>query len=166
MDLRLQRARVQEPLWLEKKHVHRDEETGIWVMDLPKTKSGNRRTVPLHEALLAEGFLEFVAAALEGLLFVGDKTPKATNDQRSIQEQRARPTIADWIQSHMELEDGVDPNHGWRHGFITRATGRMDKRYANAICGHNEKSDVSDRYLTGMIAELKTAMDSFPLYIV
>ena len=39
-------ARVQEPLWLEKKHIRRDEETGIWVMDLPRTKTSNPRTVP------------------------------------------------------------------------------------------------------------------------
>jgi integrase len=158
-------ARVQEPLWLEKKHIQRDEETGIWVMKFPKTKTSNPRTVPLHDSLIEEGFLDFVAKAPDGLLFVGDKMPKAENEERTIQEYRAS-SLATWIQDNLDLEAGVDPNHGWRHTFITRATGKMDKRFANAICGHNEKQDVSDGYFTASVEEMKTALDSFPRYTV
>jgi hypothetical protein len=38
----------------------------------------------------------------------------------------------------------------------------MDKRFANAICGHNEKQDVSDGYFTATVMEMKAALDRFP----
>lgn len=156
-------SRIQEPLWLAKDDVEQDVETGIWTMTFRQTKTGNARTVPLHDALIDEGFLSFVQAAPNGLLFVGDRPRKVINVERTIQEQRASQ-IAEWIQHHLELSDGVDPNHGWRHSFITRATGRMEERIQHAICGHNEKRDVADGYFTATISEMKAGLDRFPRY--
>ena len=156
-------SRIQEPLWLGKKDVERDAETGIWIMTFRQTKTGKARIVPLHDALIDEGFLDFAGSAPDGLLFVGDRPRKVINLERTIQEQRASQ-IAEWIQQHLELSEGVDPNHGWRHSFITRATGRMEERIQHAICGHNEKRNVADGYFTATIAEMKAGLDNFPRY--
>lgn len=155
-------ARVQEPLWLEKKDFWCDEDTGIWVMRFAQTKTGRARTVPLHDALLEEGLLAFVQAAPDGYLVVEDGVPRK-GASRSIQEQRASQ-IAEWIRGHVHLEVGVDPNHGWRHTFITRATGKMEERVQHAICGHNEKRTVADSYYTATIAEMKAGLDRFPKF--
>ncbi len=158
-------SRIQEPLWLAKADVEQDAETGIWIMTFRQTKTGNARIVPLHAALIDEGFLDFVRSAPDGLLFVGDRPRKVINVERTIQEQRASQ-IAEWIQHHIELSEGVDPNHGWRHSFITRATGRMEERIQHAICGHNEKRDVADGYFTATIAEMKAGLDNLPPYLL
>ncbi len=67
-------ARVQEVLWLKTSDIR--TEAGFDVMCLPRTKDGHARMVPLHQALIDDGFLDFVRAAPEGWLFVGDKPPK------------------------------------------------------------------------------------------
>ena len=158
-------ARVQEPCWLEKKHVWRDEETGIWVMMFPQTKTDLSRVVPLHDALVDEGLLDFVQAAPSGLLFVGDRPRKQMNEVRSIQEQRASQ-IAEWIRANAKLDAGVDPNHGWRHSFVSRVTGKMEDRVLRAICGHNQKRSAADGYFHATVAEMKAGLDRFPRYKV
>ena len=130
-------ARVQEPCWLRKEHVEYDKATGVWIMTFWRTKTNKPRIVPLHDALIEEGFLDFWRAAPDGFLFVDDGKPRK-GVSRTIQEQRASQ-IAEWIKKGAKLDEGVDPNHGWRHTFITKANGRMNKRVQNAICGHNQK---------------------------
>ncbi|MCX8255324.1 Phage integrase family protein [Beijerinckiaceae bacterium RH AL1] len=157
-------ARVQEPCWLQKKDVYRDDDTSIWVMRFPQTKNGLARVVPLHDELIAEGLLDYVQCADDGYLFVDDRRPRK-GTSRTIQEQRASQ-IAEWIGDHVDLDDGVDPNHGWRHTFITRSTGKMETRIQHAICGHNQKRTVADGYFTATIGEMKAALDRFPPFNV
>ena len=158
-------ARVQEPCWLEKKHFRMED--GIWVVGYPRTKDGNARVVPLHDALIDEGLVAFVEAAPDGLLFVGDKARSGTPD-RTIQEVRASE-LAAWIQDNIDLEDGVDPNHGWRHTWISIASSvsvNISKRHQNAITGHNKNKDASDGYCAFPLRELKVALDKFPQYAI
>ncbi len=155
-------ARIQEPLWLRKSDVRRED--GIWVMDFRQTKDGFARTVPIHHGLVAEGFLGFVDAAPDGYLFIDDRTrkPGAT---RSPQEMRAAE-LAAWVRSKVEMEDGLSPNHAWRHTWITYAEANgIPKRFSNRITGHGNK-DVSDRYVTGLVPLLAAEIAKFPCFVI
>ncbi|MGD0636294.1 MAG: DUF6538 domain-containing protein [Beijerinckiaceae bacterium] len=156
-------ARIQEVCWLSKKDIWCEK--GIWVMRFPMTKDGHARTVPLHDALIDEGFLDFWRNAPDGPLFVGDR-PQKPGATRSAPEQRASE-IAAWIQEKIKLEEGVSPNHGWRHTFITNAEGAdIWKRTANAITGHNKNKDASDGYVALPVEILKRALDKYPRYVI
>ncbi len=155
-------CRIQEVCWLRKEDFA--EEGGIAVVDFRQTKTGNARRVPLHDALIEEGLRDFVKGASEGYLFVGDRE-RGVGATRTQQEQRASQ-IAEWIQDKLGLEEGVDPNHGWRHTWISLASARsvgIDKRFQNIICGHSG-ADVSDDYHEATIKELKEVLDRFPRY--
>ena len=133
-------ARIQEVCWLEKSHVWNEE--GIFVMRFPMTKDGMARTVPIHDALIREGLLEFWKNAPDGALFTGDRPPKP-GVTRPPAEQRASD-VAAWISASIELDEVLSPNHAWRHTFITRAEGAgISKRMANALAGHNRRRDAS-----------------------
>jgi hypothetical protein len=119
----------------------------------------------LSRAGISEGFLDFWRNAPDGSLFVGDRPQKA-GATRSPQEQRASE-IAAWIQEKITLEDGVSPNHDWRHTFITNAeSAGISKRTANAITGYNKNGDASDRYVALSIATMKRALDKYPRYVI
>ena len=156
-------ARIQEVFWLRKEDIWL--EGAIWVIRFPRTKEARARTVPVHDALIAEGFIDFWRAAADGPLFTGDM-PQKEGVTRTPAEMRASE-LATWIQQNVALEDGVSPNHGWRHTFLTIAEGvGISKRHANAIAGHNRKKDASDGYVAFPIDVLKREIDKVSAYDV
>jgi integrase len=73
--------------------------------------------------------------------------------------------LAEWVQKHVDLGEGVSPNHGWRHSFSTNAEAAgVPKRISTALTGHNKKKDASDGYVTPSLGQLREAMDRFPRY--
>ncbi len=154
-------ARIQEVCWLSREDIWREGD--IWVMRFPRTKEARARTVPMHDALIEEGLVEFWRTAPAGTLFVGDR-PQRQGAKRSPAELRASE-IGAWIQEKVRLEHGVSPNHGWRHTFLTIAEGvGISKRHANAIAGHNRKKDASDDYVAYPIDVLKREIEKIPRY--
>lgn len=84
----------------------------------------SRRTVPVHPALVAEGFLAFVKAAGSGPLFIDD----------------AAKQVARWVRSGAGVtRKDLSPNHGWRHLFedFGRAAG-IPEMALNRITGRTE----------------------------
>ncbi|MGK9053133.1 integrase [Neorhizobium petrolearium] len=73
-----------------------------------KNASSERR-VPVHKALVDEGFIDFVKAAKPGRLFKGD-----TKDAVLVQ-----PRISTWVRGFIPFDKRpeLSPNHGWRHLF-------------------------------------------------
>ena len=137
-------------------------EGGTPVMDLRITKTGEPRTVPLHNHTIEQGFLEFVEASVGGQLFYDFKRHKA-NAETSPAEQQAK-AVAKWVRATVNLDPAVDPNHGWRHTFKTRALGAgIEERLRDAITGHRVTS-VGRRYETPSLSMLSRAMDQFPRY--
>ena len=99
------------------------------------------RTVPLHPALLDEGFLAFVESVRSGPLFVGLRPDKFGNRGGSGTKQLGR-----WVRLLGIEDERVQPNHGWRHRM--RTLGRrhgLAPDIVDAIVGHARKS-VADRY--------------------
>ena len=154
-------ARIQEVCWLERDDIKIKD--GIWVIHFAKTKTDVERTIPVHDALVEEGLLAFREKAPDGYLFVGD-TAQKEGSTRTQQEQRASE-LAEWIRDQVTLDADTSPNHGWRHTFVTRASeAGIDKRYSNAITGHNHGKDVSDRYFSARPKALKIRIDAYPRY--
>ncbi|WP_439371024.1 hypothetical protein [Bradyrhizobium sp. DASA03120] len=53
-------------------------------------KTGKPRVVPIHEHLIAQGFIEMVQQVGKGALFYNDRTPqKKSNDPLKLSRSRA-----------------------------------------------------------------------------
>lgn len=111
-----------------------------------KTASSERR-VPVHPALEAEGFLEWVSRAGEGRLFASGATSLLGRWVKSPSVGLTRP--------------GIAPNHGLRHLFVglCRRYG-VEGSAAEYLAGHSTpavhaKYGSSEVMLPGLAAELR-----------
>lgn len=123
------------------------------------------RSVPLHPAVVAEGFLKYVAKVpKDGPLF-----PGVTPDRFGKRGGNGQKTIGRWVREKVAITDRRKaPNHAWRHRFADecRKVGiPRDVRYA--IDGHKSQ-DVGDRYgsdgyplsvLAEAVAKLKSPVE-------
>jgi integrase len=104
----------------------------------------SRRTVPLHPALVAEGFLEYVSALPAGPLWP-DIKPDTVFGLRSV---TAGKKIGRWLRDDLGIQDPlISPSHSWRHWFIgacRRIVIPVEVR--SAITGHSAKLDESAGY--------------------
>ncbi|MBO0141606.1 site-specific integrase [Agrobacterium sp. Ap1] len=128
-------ARVNEITVLEKRDV--SEVEGHWfihirVGDGRTTKTHKARKVPVHRALIAEGFIEWVKAQPEGKLFPGGKN----EDQR----------LREWIHEKVfpNRNDLPPPNHGFRHLFEDALFGGVSHKAALYITGRSSGSSADD----------------------
>ena len=135
-------ARAGEITQLRGQDIHQVE--GVWTMtltpDAGTVKTGEARTVPLHEHLIAQGFLDFVNTRGQGPLFYDGETAKAAGDPLKPKTTRAvilRNELAAWVRSAGVTDKGVSPNHSWRHTFkkIADRVG-ITERTSDAITGH------------------------------
>lgn len=147
-------ARVNELLQLEKQDVFEYE--GAWFYKIlhqgdRTTKTKTSRTVPLHPAVVEEGFLDFVSTAKDGPLF--GSTRMAGN-------------LRDWIRTEV-LSDLPEPRpspmHGFRHLFEDLRLGVIESDASKYITGR-AISDSSGGYGKSMalLPELAKQMARFP----
>jgi integrase len=153
-------ARIQELTGLKREDIQ--EEGGTWVMHFHKTKTGHPRTVPIHEHLIAMGFIDFVHNQKAGPLFYDPK--RSTGKAKTPQSEQRAIKLADWVRKETGLDKNVDPNHGWRHTFKTKAleVGIPD-RISDAITGHSSAS-VARSYETPTVGMKADALARFPRY--
>jgi len=121
-----------------------DEETGRTVKN-----ADSRRIIPLHPALIEEGFLAYVAALPAGSPLWPDIAPDGLLGLRST---TAGKRIARWLRASCGINDPlISPNHSWRHYFITMCRRTvMPVEVRSAITGHSAKADESASYGEGM----------------
>jgi integrase len=130
-------------------------------------KSAEARVVPLHEHLLAQGFLGFVRQRGKGPLFYQERAPSTETDPIKRKKPRyaqVRQRLAEWVR-----ELGVDdpellPNHAWRHTFkaVGRRAGISDK-ILDDICGH-APATVGRGYGRASFDDMADALKQFPRY--
>jgi integrase len=135
------------------------QDQGIWYLDVNEERGkklknpGSARRVPLHQAILDEGFLEYVKSLPEGSLF-----PDLKPDRFGSPGGTATKRLGRWVRS-LGIEDPRKvPNHSWRHRFkdLCRGAG-IEKAVNETLMGH-ASSDVGDRY--GLGYPLKTLADA------
>lgn len=144
---------------LRREDVQRREE-GIWYVSVrPEAgteKSGLARDVVLHPHLLEQGFIQAVATR-SGPLFC-DPTRKGKGSTGNSQAQKVGERVARWVRLLGVDDEELQPNHGWRHTFITNARGRIDGDMRRAFVGHSgkdEHGEYGDVTLPDMFAVLK-----------
>ena len=133
-----------------------------------KIKTRKARTVPLHEHLIAQGFLGFVERANGGPLFYGHERRQGRKPRAPIARQspaeRARGRLGKWVRSLGITDPELSPNHAWRHTFKAQAARvGMDERYSDAITGH-EPPTTGRSYTKPLPEDLAEALKKFPRY--
>ena len=109
----------------------------------------SRRTVPLHPALVAEGWLEYVDALPPGSPLFPDVKPDGLFGSRAV---TAGKRVARWLKDKVGIADArISPNHSWRHYFIDRCRETvMPIEVRSALTGHAGRVDESAGYGDGM----------------
>jgi hypothetical protein len=133
-------------------------------------KTGNARTVPLHDHLIDQGFIEFVRAQGAGPLFYNIRSTGAVevdplNPERSP-SIKTRGRLGDWVRGLGIADPEVGPTHGWRHTFkqISERVGITEKM-SDAITGH-AAATVGRSYGAPTVEDMAEALKKFPRYVV
>jgi integrase len=123
-------------------------ENGVHFMEIKRAPDGgslktrnSERKVPLHPALIKDGFLDFVKTKGEGPLFYrrssGD--PNKQHATRGVSNH-----LAAWIREQGFRDPRKAPNHAFRHWWkSTAARVDMQDSLADAIQGHAGRSVAS-----------------------
>jgi integrase len=138
--------------------------------DAGTVKTGRTRVVPIHEHLIAQGFLEFVQRNGRGPLFYneGSLPPNAAEltNPRKPRYVKARENLASWVRSIGIDDPELQPNHAWRHTFkqVAERNG-ISERISDAITGH-APATIARGYGAPTPADMAKALERFPRYEV
>ena len=123
----------------------------IWHIDINADHSskalknaGSARKVPLHPALIEEGFLDYVQSLpKEGPLF-----PDLSPDRFGKRGGNGTKIIGRWVRERIK-DPRKAPNHAWRHRFKDQCRAvEIEKSVHDALTGHASR-DEGDRYGLG-----------------
>jgi integrase len=135
--------------------------------DAGSVKNRETRIVPLHNHLVEQGFLAFVASHGAGPLFYNPngRTNKRPSRQRKPPRSiMTRQRLAHWIRSLGVSEKGLSPLHAWRHTFKRLAArAGIEAGIRDAICGHSPRT-VADQYEMPTLEDMAEALKKFPRY--
>ena len=133
-------------------------------------KTSTARTVPLHEHLIAQGFIDFVRAQGNGPLFYNVRKASEVeidplNPERSP-SIKTRGRLGTWVRELGITDPGVGPTHGWRHMFqrIADSVG-IPEKMSDAITGHAPAS-TGRKYGPPTVEGMAEALKKFPRYMV
>jgi integrase len=135
--------RVAEVLQLAVSDIRKDGEIHYFMVEDnsdegKSVKTGERRHVPIHPALLAEGLLDYAATLpAQGPLF-----PDKQTDRDGFRGTRGWQAVGRWVRDVVGISHPRKvPNHSWRHRVEDelRAAG-VDESLRDAILGHARKT--------------------------
>jgi integrase len=127
------------------------------------------RTVPIHDHVIEQGFLDYVKSKGKGPLFYnpapkGDDTDTDITNPKRPRYVKARERLAEWVRSLGVKDKEIQPNHAWRHTFKQRAArAKIEGVVRDAICGHAPRA-VRDQYEIPTIEDMANALKQFPRY--
>jgi hypothetical protein len=136
------------------------------------------RTVPLHPAIVAEGFLDYVKALPSNGALFSNLVPDRFGKRAGTGTKR----IGRWIRGTVGITDTrIAPSYSWRHRFETKVrdfnirediSNRLTGRRASKPRSDYDASEASDsaagygafeiRTLARAIARLKNLADELP----
>ena len=134
-------------------------------------KNKQAREVPIHEHLIEQGFLAFVARRKQGPLFYNP--PELTEQpeagllkQRKPRYVQANQRLAAWVRSLGVNDTALSPNHAWRHTFKQIADhAQISERMSDYITGHAHRS-AGAGYGAPTLTHMAEALKRFPRYAV
>ncbi len=133
-------------------------------------KTDQARTVPIHEHLIAQGFIEFVRAHGPRPLFFNERTAtKAKADPLNPERSpsiKTRGRLGTWVRELGITDPEVGPTHGWRHTFkqVAERVG-ISEKVSDAITGH-AAATVGRSYGAPTVEDMAEALKKFPRYVV
>ncbi len=143
---------------------------GFWVIkitpDAGDVKGNTYREIPVHEHLIDQGLLDFVAESEAGPLFHDGTKTKTVDPLKPPRPAHviARNKLGEWVRKQGVNDTRISPNHAWRHTFKRHAARAcIEQRLRDAICGHSE-GRVGAIYETPNIEDLAEAIEQFPRY--
>jgi integrase len=154
-------ARVVEMIQLRKEDVRHEQ--GRWVIrinpDAGDTKTNDFRDVPIHEHLIATGFIEFLQQSRPGHLFCDVGTDGTTSGPADGIYKRILTMVRSVV-----TDSRVQPNHAWRYTFKTYGhDAGLDDLTVDAICGHAARTQ-GERYRGITLKKRLEVMAAFPRY--
>jgi integrase len=153
-------ARIGEMLQLRKEDLRREGKVYILRItpEAGTVKGRKFRDVPLHPHLVELGFPAFVEASSQGYLFI---TPTEKGGWRGPWHA-IKNRVGEFVREVVS-DPQVQPNHGWRHRFITlcREHG-VDQEIRRMITGH--KGEGVDEVSYGDPAGLYREICKLPRY--
>lgn len=145
------------------------EDAGIWYFDINdegdekhlKT-TASRRIVPVHDQLVALGFLEYVEA-----LRARGQTRLFPDFSFSAKEGYGRP-LSRWFNERFLVQLGIKSKdlvfHSFRHGMVTRLLrAGVEENLVKAIVGHTRQGVTQQHYFKQgyTLAQMQAALRSF-----
>lgn len=130
------------------------QERGRWALRLtPEAgtiKDKEARTVPLHEHLIEQGFIEFVKGHKGGALFFDPALLRRAGDDptnpRRHPAEKVRMRLAEWIREIGVKDTAISPMHAFRNTWKTNALhAGIDKVVRDFVQGHAPET-VGDAY--------------------
>ena len=147
-------ARLGEVTQAIKKDVRREGADGPWVLSIHEDGDGrtlktvhSERLVPLHSALIGEGFVRYVEALRAG----SSLFPAIRPDKFGTRKGTATKAHGRWIRKTVGITDRLkDPAHGWRHHFedAARRAG-LPQAVTDGLLGHLNAQNESEGYGRG-----------------
>lgn len=157
-------ARVNEMTQLRAEDVQAID--GIWTVRITpeagSVKDDQARVIPIHSHVIAQGFLA-VVEQLDGPLFYDPSRHRGGSDGNP-QRKKVGERLASWVREIGVDDPNVQPNHGWRHRFITMARRLgMPEEVRRDITGHTS-GDTDFTYGAKPIDVLQREIEKFPRY--
>ncbi|RMJ05421.1 site-specific tyrosine recombinase XerD [Marinobacter litoralis] len=160
-------ARISEILWLKREDIQ--ETQGIHYINIrPDIETGRGtktrssiRFVPLHPAIINEGFLEYWKSVpkSETYLFPGNWSDKSGDRTKSPANK-----LREWLKAQLPKANWtqLNPNHSFRHWLTAECRiAKIDGDYARALTGHKQK-DAHGDYGPGTVPILYNELKLIP----
>ena len=139
--------------------------------DAGTVKTRRAHSVPLHEHLIEQGFLKYVAKRGKGPLFYDPEgasdiaaTPDDPMNPKRPRSVKARERLGAWVRGLGVDDPEVQPNHAWRDTFkqIAERHG-ISERIHDAITDHKPKT-IGRGYGPATVEDMAEALKKFPRY--
>lgn len=156
-------ARVGEMAQLRKVDLKRSGD--IWYLTITPeagtVKTNEARDVVIHPHLVEMGFVKFVKSAPGGHLFL-----RPADDGDVLGPLRGVKNRLAEFAREIVPDEGVAPNHGWRHRFKPIGTrAGIERRVLDVISGHAlEGRTVADGYHGVELEDQVVALAKYPRY--
>jgi integrase len=136
--------------------------------DAGTIKTSEARVVPIHEHLVAQGFMELVREIGKGPLFYNQRQTPASNtdplNPSRTPAESARARLSDWVRELGVKDPEVSPTHGWRHTFKqTAQRSGIAESVHDTITGHAPPSE-GRKYNVPTVEDMAAALKKFPRY--
>lgn len=145
-------------------HARLDEREKDAEQDAEIKTENAERVVPLHEALIEEGFLEYVASLpKDGPLFPGLKP-----DMFGRRGGNGSKRVGRWVRKKLGITDKrKSPSHAWRHRFRTICRNpvyQIPEDVADFMCGHGHGGEGRNygEYRDAMVAAIAKLPSPLP----